>query len=203
MLSKLPRPPAIPPLPPLASRPPPLPAVDSPTPQGTPAEPSPTRREAVVSPARGAGLWSPGKLLAEVVREVQAEERKAGDPVEPTWEPVPLDATQPVSSEEVAARLAAAGATDLPLGVAPTPPPLASGRHPTGPLSTSRVEDVDIAALQHRAGKAGMRLALLVAAGLVLGIGGGYAAVKLLPERAPRAERLSDVPAAASTAVRN
>jgi serine/threonine protein kinase len=206
VLSALPRPPAIPPLPPLASRPPPAPA-DAPTPQGTPAEPSPTRRETVVSPpaerARGAGSWSPGRLLAEVVKEVQAEERRAGDPVEPTWEPVPLDATQPVSSEEVAARLAAAGATDLPIGVAATPPPLAAGRHPTGPLSTSRVEDVDIGALQHRAGKAGMRLALLVAAGLVLGIGGGYVAVKLLPERAPRAERLPDVPAGASTAVRN
>lgn len=206
VLSTLPRPPAIPPLPPLASRPPPPPA-DSPTPQGTLAEPSPSRRQAAVSPpserARGAGSWSPGKLLAEVVKEVQAEERKAGDPVEPSWEPVPLDATQPVSSEEVAARLAAAGATDLPIGLAATPPPMAAGRHPTGPLSTSRVEDVDIAALQHRAGKAGMRLALLVAAGLVLGIGGGYVAVKLLPERAPRAERLPDVPAAASTAVRN
>ena len=198
--SALPRPPAIPPLPTLASRPPP-PPLDSPTPQGTPAEPG--RREAVAERARGAGSWSPGRLLAEVVREVQAEERKAGDPVEPTWEPVPLDATQPVSAEEVAARLAAAGATDLPIGMVATPPPMAAGRHPTGPLSTSRVEDVDIGALQHRAGKAGMRLALLVAAGLVVGIGGGYMAVKLLPERAPRAERLSDVPAGASTAVRN
>ena len=142
VLSALPRPPAIPPLPPLAIRPPP-PPVDSPTPQGTPAEPSATGREAAVAPpserARGAGSWSPGKLLAEVVKEVQAEERKAGDPVEPSWEPVPLDATQPVSSEEVAARLAAAGATDLPIGMAATPPPMAAGRHPSGPLSTSRV----------------------------------------------------------------
>jgi hypothetical protein len=168
-----------------------------------PAEPAPTRREAVVERARGAGSWSPAALLAEVVREIQAEERVDGDPAEPTWEPVPLDATQPVSSEEVAARLAAAGAADLPVGVQPTPPPLTGPRHQTGPLSTGGVEELDLPALQHRAGRAGMRLALLVAAGLVLGIGGGYLAVRLLPERAPRAERLPDIVPPGSTAVRN
>ena len=70
--------------------------------------------------ARGAGSWSPAELLAQVVRDVQAEERTYGDPAESTWEPVPLDATQPVSSEEVAARL---GAEGLVGGGQPTPPP--------------------------------------------------------------------------------
>ena len=128
-----------------------------------------------VAPGRGAGSWSPAELLAQVIAEIQAEEHGAGLPRGATWEPVPLDATQPISTDEVAARLAAAEA------YRPAPRPVA-------------MDDEDLPAMRHEAGRAAMRMALLTAAGLIMGILGGWTAMKLLtkPPR-PQVERISEV----------
>jgi hypothetical protein len=188
--SVLPAPPSIAPL----RSPPRVAALEphaSPTPVSIVAEPSPTRQEPVVSPVgetptppvatpqvapRGAGSWSPAELLAQVIAEIQSEERGAGLPQGTSWEPVPLDATQPISTDEVAARLAAAEA---------------AGRPAT--MSVPGADDEDLPALRHEAGRAGMRMALLTAAGLIVGILGGYTIIKLAskPPR-PQVERISE-----------
>jgi hypothetical protein len=197
--SVLPPPPSIPPLlstvPRLAPLEPARPSAASPTPLSVVPEPSPTRQEPVVTPspalssqsvapARSAGSWSPAELLAEVIAEIQGEEGGAGLPQGTTWEPVPLDATQPISTDEVEARLAAEG---------------------SGPETVSVVaaDDEDLPARRHEAGRVGMRMALLTAAGLILGILGGWTAIKLLskPPR-PQAERISEVQQAPAPAPR-
>ena len=168
-------------------------ASTSPTPLSVVPEPSPTRQEKVVAPppppealavtpavgsavapARGAGSWSPAELLAQVIAEIQSEERGLGLPRGATWEPVPLDATQPISTDEVVARLAAEN-------FAPA----------TG--SVTAADDEDLPSRRHEAGRAAMRMALLTAAGLIMGILGGWTAMKLLtkPPR-PQAERISE-----------
>jgi hypothetical protein len=169
----------------------------TPTPVAVVPEPSPTRQERViapppppealaspVAPARGAGSWSPAELLAQVIAEIQTEERGAGLPQTTSWEPVPLDATQPISTDEVAARLAAEG---------------------LGPVTvtTAATHDEDLPAMRHEAGRAAMRMALLTAAGLIMGILGGWTAMKLLskPPR-PQAERISEVRPSQSPAPR-
>ena len=128
-----------------------------------------------MAPARGAGSWSPAELLAQVIAEIHAEERGAGLPQGTTWEPVPLDATQPISTDEVAARLAAEG-------------------HGPATVNVLAADGEDVPAMRHEAGRAGMRMALLTAAGLIMGILGGWTAMKLLskPPR-PQAERISEV----------
>jgi len=193
--------PPAPSIPPLFSPAPRLssmePNASSPTPVAVVPEPSPTRQERVVAPppppealaapvapARGAGSWSPAELLAQVIFEIQAEERGAGLSQTTSWEPVPLDATQPISTDEVAARLAAEG---------------------LGPATVSRAaaHDEDLPAMRHEAGRAAMRMALLTAAGLIMGILGGWTAMKLLskPPR-PQAERISEVRPSQSPAPR-
>jgi hypothetical protein len=129
-----------------------------------------------VAPGRGAGSWSPAELLAQVIAEIQTEEHGAGLPRGGTWEPVPLDATQPISIDEVAARLAAGEA------YRPAPGPVAA------------MDDEDLPAWRHEAGRAGMRMALLTAVGLILGILGGWTAMRLWnkPPR-PQVERISEV----------
>ena len=202
--NQLPPPPSIPPV--LASVPRvapaepqrPAPPQMAKTPLSVVPEPSPTRQEAVVvpppppeaaiavHPGRSAGTWSPAELLAQVIAEVQDEERGAGIPRGATWEPVPLDATQPISTEEVAARVAAAEARGSQTG-------------------SVRVHDEeDLPALRHEAGRAGMRMALLTAAGLILGILGGWTAFKILskPSR-PQVEHISEVRSAPAPAPRN
>jgi hypothetical protein len=169
----------------------------APTPVAIVLEPSPTRQERViapppplealaapVAPARGAGSWSPAELLAQVIAEIQSEERGAGLPQTTSWEPVPLDATQPISTDEVAARLAAED-----LGPA------------TGTIAAAH--DEDLPAMRHEAGRAAMRMALLTAAGLIMGILGGWTAMKLYskPPR-PQAERISEVRPSQSPAPR-
>src|SRR5262249_9206369 len=150
----------------------------------------PTRQEPTVTPVataeaidaalhassgRGAGSWSPAELLAQVIAEIQAEERGAGLPQGTSWEPVPLDATQPISTEEVAARVGAAEARGL---------------------AAARSRDEDLPALRHEAGRLGMRMALLTAAGLIIGILGGWTLMKVLskPPR-PQVERITQAPA--------
>jgi hypothetical protein len=129
-----------------------------------------------VAPGRGAGSWSPAELLAQVIAEIQAEEHGAGLPRGATWEPVPLDATQPISTDEVAARLAAAEA------------------YRPAPVRVGATDDEDLPAMRHEAGRAGMRMALLTGVGLIVGILGGWTAMKLYskPLR-PQAERISEV----------
>jgi hypothetical protein len=191
--------PAAPSIPPMRSAVPRLSPVEpsaagaAPTPLSVVPEPSPTRQERVVAPppppealmtpvatpvapGRGAGSWSPAELLAQVIAEIQAEEHGAGLPRGAAWEPVPLDATQPISTDEVAARLAAAEA------YRPAPVPVAA------------TDDEDLPAWRHEAGRAGMRMALLTAVGLIMGILGGWTAMKLWnkPPR-PQAERISEV----------
>jgi serine/threonine protein kinase len=182
--SALPAPPSIPPVlskVPRLARAEPAAAV---TPVAVVAEPSPTRQEAVVVPppppeafgaGRGAGSWSPAEVLAQVIAEIRSEERGAGIQLETTWEPVPLDATQPISTEEVAARVAATEARGSPTGSIRVP------------------DDEDLPALRHEAGRVGMRMALLTAAGLILGILGGWTALKILtkPTR-PQVERITE-----------
>ncbi|MGZ6070302.1 MAG: hypothetical protein ACXWK8_03745, partial [Myxococcaceae bacterium] len=190
----LPAPPTIPPLRASVPRlsPAPAPAAIS-TPLSIVIEPSPTRQEKIVvpspplealaatpvagtpAPARSGGMWSPAELLAQVIAEIQAEERGAGLPPSPVWEPVPLDATQPISTEEVAARMAA---------------------ETRGPVTTSvaALEDAeDLPALRHEAGRAGMRMALITAIGLIVGILGGWTMWKVVakPPR-PQAERIAE-----------
>ena len=197
--------PPAPSIPPLLSTVPRLPGMESatasPTPVSVVPEPSPTRQEPVVVPPppvealtppvgaahvepRGAGSWSPAELLAQVVAEIQSEEQGAGLPQGSRWEPVPLDATQPISTDEVAARLASENA---------------------GPTTVSvpATDDEDLPALRHEAGRAGMRMALLTAAGLIVGILGGWTAMKLLskPPR-PQVERISEVRPAQAPAPR-
>src|SRR5262249_6297950 len=139
-----------------------------------------------VRPGRGAGTWSPAELLAQVIAEIQEEERGAGVPRGATWEPPQLDATQPISTEEVAARVAAAEARGSSTGTLPAN------------------DDEDLPALRHEAGRAGMRMALLTAAGLILGILGGWTAFKIFskPPR-PQVERISEVRPAQAPAPRN
>ena len=178
LLSTVPRPSAMDPAPSISA---------SSTPLSIVPEPSPTRQELVVTPpagvapARGAGSWSPAELLAQVIAEIQVEERGAGLPHGTSWEPVPLDATQPISTDEVAARLAA---------------------ETQGPATvTTAAADEDAPALRHEAGRAGMRMALLIAAGLILGILGGWTAMKLRSRPPqPQAERITDVRPAAAPA---
>jgi len=175
------------------------PSGSSPTPISVVPEPAPTRQERVVAPppplealggaapvapARGAGSWSPAELLAQVIAEIQSEERGAGLPQGTAWEPVPLDATQPISTDEVAARLAAEG-----LGPAT--------------VTVAAADDEDLPAMRHEAGRVGMRMALLTAAGLIMGILGGWTAMKLFskPPR-PQTERISEVRPAQSPAPR-
>jgi len=59
--------------------------------------------------------------------------------------------------------------------------------------SVAAADDEDLPARRHEAGRAGMRMALLTAAGLIIGILGGWTAMKLLtkPPRA-QAERISE-----------
>jgi hypothetical protein len=199
--SVLPPPPSIPPLLSSVARASQLeqhaPSGSSPTPVSVVPEPAPTRQERVVAPppplealsapvapARGAGSWSPAELLAQVIAEIQAEERGAGLPQGTSWEPVPLDATQPISTDEVAARLAAEG-----LGPAT--------------VTVAAADDEDLPAMRHEAGRAGMRMALLTAAGLIMGILCGWTAMKLYskPPR-PQAERISEIRPAQSPAPR-
>jgi len=188
--SVLPPPPSIPPLrstaPRLSAMEPVAASAAAQTPLSIVPEPSPTRQEAVVVPppppegahavpARGAGSWSPAELLAQVIAEIQTEERGAGLPQGTTWEPVPLDATQPISTDEVAARLAAEN-------------------HGPETVSVAAANDDDLPALRHEAGRAGMRMALLIAAGLILGILGGWTAMKLRSRPPqPQAERITEV----------
>jgi serine/threonine protein kinase len=197
--SGLPPAPSIPPLrsavPRLSPVEPPAAAGTSPTPLSVVPEPSPTRQERVVAPppppealaistpmgtpvapARGAGSWSPAELLAQVIAEIQAEERGAGLPRGGGWEPVPLDATQPISTDEVAARLAAAEA------------------HRPARMSVAASDDEDLPAMRHEAGRAGMRMALLTAVGLIIGLLGGWTLFKLVhkPPR-PQVEQISEV----------
>ncbi|HEY1909139.1 MAG TPA: protein kinase [Myxococcaceae bacterium] len=167
------------------------PQAASPTPVSIVPEPSPTRQEPVVSAvgetptppvatpqvaSRGAGSWSPAELLAQVIAEIKSEERGAGLPQGTSWEPVPLDATQPISTDEVAARLAAAEAAAGPATV-----------------SVRAADDEDLPALRHEAGRAGIRMALLTAAGLIVGILGGWTIVKLSKPPRPQVERISEV----------
>jgi hypothetical protein len=201
----LPAPPIIPPL--RASVPRLSPAaapVAISTPLSVVIEPMPTRQEKVVvpppphealgvtpvagtpAPARSGGSWSPAELLAQVIAEIQAEERGAGLLPSPVWEPVPLDATQPISTEEVAARMAA---------------------ETRGPATTSvaALEDAeDLPALRHEAGRAGMRMALITAIGLIVGILGGWTMWKVVakPPR-PQAERIAEPQQAQAPAPRN
>ena len=202
--NQLPPPPSIPPvlstvprLSPVES-PPPSPVAMAKTPLSVVPEPSPTRQEAVVvpppppeaagavRPGRGAGTWSPAELLAQVIAEIQDEERGTGIPRGATWEPPPLDATQPISTEEVAARFAAAEARGS----------------TTGSVPAQDLEDLP--ALRHEAGRAGMRMALLAAAGLILGILGAYTVSKIFgkPHR-PQVESISEVRSAQAPAPRN
>jgi len=209
-LTALPPPPTIPPLrgsiPRLAPVEPVTPrpsTATAPTPLSVVPEPSPTRQEKVVAPpppveaalpeppaapARGAGSWSPAELLAQVVAEIRAEEHGLGLPQSTTWEPVPLDATQPISTEEVAARVAAE-----------------TRGFATGSIAAAGSgDDEDLPALRHEAGRAGMRMALLTAAGIILGMLAGWSAMKVLSPTRPQAERLSEVrPAAQPDAPRH
>jgi hypothetical protein len=203
--SALPPPPSIPPLLSTVPRLSPVepvaaPTSAAPTPLSVVPEPSPTRREKVVAPpppvealspahvvpARGAGSWSPAELLAQVIAEVQVEERRAGLPHGTTWEPVPLDATQPISTDEVAVRLAAETGGPDTLSVA------AAG------------DDEDLPALRHEAGRAGMRMALLAAGGLIVGMLVGWSATKVLtkPPR-PQAERITEANSAQAPTPKN
>ncbi len=203
--SVLPPPPSIPPLLSTVARLSPVGQVAAtsaaPTPISVVPEPAPTRQEKVVAPppplealgpaqvsvpARSAGSWSPAELLAQVIAEVQAEERRAGLPRGTTWEPVPLDATQPISLDEVAVRLAA---------------------EPGGPVTVSVAaanDDGDLPALRHEAGRAGMRMALLAAGGLIIGMLGGWSLMKVLtkPPR-PQTERISEANPAQAPAPKN
>ena len=166
----------------------------APTPLSIVPEPSPTRQEKVVVPpplehaghpatpgaGRGAGTWSPAELLAQVIWEIQAEERGEGLSLSTSWEPVPLDATQPISTEEVAARV----------GADARPPATTT----TGSLAAV---DEDLPALRHEAGRAGMRMALLTAAALILGMLGGWSARRLFPAPArPQIEHISEATSA-------
>src|SRR5262249_52648125 len=144
---------------------------------------APATRGAGGDPRRGSGhrssAWrgklEPAELLAQVIAEIQTEERGAGLPRGAAWEPVPLDATQPISTDEVAARLAAE-----------------SYRPATA--SVGMAEDEDLPAWRHEAGRAGMRMALLTAAALIIGMLGGWMAVKLTSKTPrPQAERISEV----------
>ena len=206
--SALPPPPSIPPLLSTVPRLSPVEPVApqssaAPTPLSVVPEPSPTRQERVVAPpppvealapspvaaiapARGAGSWSPAELLAQVIAEVRAEERLAGLPQGTSWEPVPLDATQPISTDEVAARLAA------------------ETRGPATVSIAAAEDDEDLPALRHEAGRAGMRMALLTAAGLIMGMLAGWSAMKVLskPPR-PQAERISEARPAQAPAPKN
>ncbi len=205
-LTALPPPPSIPPLRASVPRLSPVEPVTprpstatAPTPLSVVPEPSPTRQEKVVAPpppaealspapARGAGSWSPAELLAQVVAEIRAEEYGLGLPQGATWEPVPLDATQPISTEEVAARVAAETRGFTTASVA------AAGSQ----------DDEDLPALRHEAGRAGMRMALLTAAGIILGMLAGWSAMKVLSPTRPQAESISEVrPAAQPDAPRN
>jgi serine/threonine protein kinase len=203
--SVLPPPPTIPPMlstvPRLSTVEPVAASISAaPTPLTVVPEPSPTRQEKVVAPppplealtpvavvpARGAGSWSPAELLAQVIAEVRAEERRAGLPQGTTWEPVPLDATQPISTDEVAARLAAETHGPATLSVA------------------AAADEVDLPALSHEAGRAGMRMALLVAGGLIIGMLGGWSLGKFFtkPPR-PHAERISEAKPGQAPAPKN
>ena len=144
--------------------------------------PTPT----AVAPARGAGSWSPAELLAQVIAEIRAEERAAGVPQSTSWEPVPLDATQPISTEEVAARMAAEAHGFATATVA------------------ARDNDEDLPALRHEAGRAGSRMALITAVGLIVGILGGWTMWKVVakPPR-PQAERIAEPQPAQLSAPKN
>jgi serine/threonine protein kinase len=183
------------------------------TPQAQPPEPSPRHRELAESSvseqasaerarsagppgqARGAGSWSPAELLAQVIAEVQAEERAVGQEQASTWEPLPLDATQPVSSDEVAARLALEPAAHAIAGMDPTPPAFTARALAAAVVHPQ--EEEDLPARRHEAGRAGRRMALLIAAGLILGMLGQYGLMKLLqPKPQPQAARISAVQSA-------
>jgi eukaryotic-like serine/threonine-protein kinase len=171
--------------------PPSVPAPGGVTPQAQAPEPSPPQPTSGL--ARGAGSWSPAELLAQVIAEIQAEERAGGQEQRSTWEPLPLDATQPVSSDEVAARLAQEPAPHAIAGMDPTPPAFtaqalaAAAAHPAA-------EEEDLPARRHEAGRAGRRMALLIAAGLILGMLGQYGLMKLLqPKPQPQAARISAI----------
>lgn len=203
--SPLPSPPIIPPLRATVPRLAPVePAArgplkgTAPTPLSIVPEPAPTKQEPVVVPlpmsgasgaaapagaGRGAGAWSPSELLAQVISEVRTEEQGIELPPGTSWQPVPLDATQPISTEEVAARVAAETAREGTAGVASAPAA-------TGVFAP---EPEDLPALRHEAGRAGMRMALLISAGLIMGMLAGWSAMKVL-SRAPRpqAEHISD-----------
>ena len=127
---------------------------------------------AAQAPARGAGSWSPAELLAQVIAEIRAEERAAGVSRGTSWESVPLDATQPISTEEVAARMAAEA-------------------HGFRTATVAARDEEDLPALLHEAGRAGSRMALIVAAGLSMGILGAWTILKVF-DRSPRpqAERI-------------
>jgi hypothetical protein len=136
-------------------------------------------------------MWSPAELLAQVIAEVRAEERLRGQEPGLAWEPAPLEATQPVSSEEVAARLTAEPAPPGMAGMDPTPPAFAA----QALAAVAHPEEEDVPARRHEAGRAGRRLALVIAAGLVLGmLTGYYLLVKLLgPRRQPQVTQVSVV----------
>ena len=146
--------------------------------------PPPPPEAQVSVPARSAGSWSPAELLAQVIAEVRAEERRAGLSHGTSWEPVPLDATQPISTDEVVARLAAE-----------------AGGPPTVSVAN---EDEDLPALRHESGRAGMRMALLAAGGLIMGMLAGWSAMKMLtkPPR-PQVERISEAKSAQAPAPKN
>jgi hypothetical protein len=75
----------------------------------------------------------------------------------------------------------------------PTPPAFtaqalaAAAAHPAA-------EEEDLPARRHEAGRAGRRMALLIAAGLILGMLGQYGLMKLLqPKPQPQAARISAI----------
>ena len=71
-------------------------------------------------------------------------------------------------------------------------------------MTVAAADAEDLPALRHEAGRAGMRMALLTAAGLIVGILGGWTVMKLLskPPR-PQAERISEPQPAQAPAPKN
>jgi serine/threonine protein kinase len=175
----------------VAQRPPPV--FSTPEPADSTASAEPARSSGIPAQARGAGSWSPAELLAQVIAEVQAEERAGGQAQPSTWEPLPLDATQPVSTDEVVARLSMEPAPQAMAGMDPTPPAFAA-QALAAVAARPAVDDEDLPARRHEAGRAGRRMALLIAAGLILGMLGQYGLMKLLrPKPQPQAARISAV----------
>ncbi len=71
---------------------------------------------------------------------------------------------------------------------------LAAEGHGPATVDGRAADAEDLPAIRHEAGRAGMRMALLTAVGLIVGILGGWTVMKLVskPPR-PQAERISEV----------